>query len=118
MDGGPLNWQKVCEILFGLCEKYKILKRWDSVLSSVESSTLFNSKMGSGNSEAMCIVYSKRTSKLMSSVDLSPADGKSKPSQQPPPPTNLKPGGDIESGGVSSKQKTGRQRLRYLYRQF
>lgn len=65
--------------------------------------------MGLGTGEAQCIVYSKRTAKLMNSVELTP-DGKT--AGLSTGPKNLKDVGDVELGKVQ-QVKEGRQRFRW-----
>ena len=70
--------------------------------------------MGAGTNSSnveggICIVYSKRTAKLVNSVALTP-DGKS---ANVASGSNLRSGGDVELGGVTN-QKTGRQRFRLI----
>ena len=60
-----------------------------------------------GMHQAQCVVYSKRTAKLMASVKLNQGRGDEAWS-------NLKEGGDVEAGKKNSRPaKTGKQRLRW-----
>ena len=73
-----------------------------------------------GGGEGVCIVYSKRTARLVNSVELTP-DGKMANAmpgvkdglarKNSVMPKNLKQRGDVELG-VAPPQKTGRQRFR------
>lgn len=69
---------------------------------------MVETRNGMENHAAQCIVYSKRTAKLMNSVELT-SDGKT---AGLPEYSNLKRAGDVESGMVN-KMKTGRQRFRW-----
>ncbi len=66
--------------------------------------------MGAG-ADAVCVVYSKRTAKLMNSVELT-ADGKTAGLAEPVP-KNLKEAEQDVEQGRTQKVKTGRQRFRW-----